>query len=364
MHADTLASTKDREISVATSEQNISEDTASPKISIFMATYNYGRFIEQAIDSVLEQTFTDFELIIGDNASTDDTAALVQPYLSDPRVSYFCNDDNVGVCENFNRCYRAMHPDSRYFIGLPADDYWDKTLLDSLFDIAERYPEITFVHCDGYRFEDNPDGDPTSPELYGTYTGLFGYTLPPQGRHRALRELYNRNYIPFQGSFVNKTQFLKYYPYDDPYYDALPHTTDYHLWSQLLTRGGLAYFHAKPLVYIRKHGQALTTEKNIIARLKEEYTLLGELRNVASPQVVGTLEHNIYERGKRLLFKLLEVADLEQASVLLKDLMSLVTHPSADVQAARAILALPLSQRVRAQLWWLLNRGRQIIRRT
>ncbi|MEM6428917.1 MAG: glycosyltransferase family 2 protein [Deinococcota bacterium] len=356
------------------SEQDVSESIPGPKVSVFMATYNYGRFIEQAIDSVLAQTFAEFELIIGDNASTDDTAALVQPYLSDPRVSYFCNDENLGVCENFNRCYRAMHPDSRYFIGLPADDYWDETLLASLFDIAERHPEVTFVHCDGYRFEDNPEGNPATPDVYGTFTELFGDILPPQGRHRTLRELYHRNYIPFQGAFVNKTQFLAYYPYDDPYYDALPLTTDYHLWSQILTRGGLAYFHPEPLVYVRKHGQALTSEKNIIARLKEEYKLLSGLREVASPQMMETLERNIYERGKRLLFKLLEVAELEQASTLLAELMTLASRPSADrlgadklgadVQAARAILALPLSKRLQARLWRLLSQGWQALNRS
>ncbi|MEM7736359.1 MAG: glycosyltransferase family 2 protein [Deinococcota bacterium] len=367
MNTDTLASSDDTTATpIATSpisHQDTSKAIPNPKVSVFMATYNYGRFIAQAIDSVLAQTFTDFELIIGDNASTDDTAALVQPYLEDARVHYFCNDKNVGVCENFNRCYRAMHPDSRYFIGLPADDYWNETLLDSLFDIAETYPEVTFVHCDGYRFEDNPQGNPAEPNVYGTFTELFGDTIPPEGRHRALRELYHRNYIPFQGSFVNKVQFSKYYPYDDPYYDALPLTTDYHLWSQLLTRGGLAYFHIEPLVYVRKHGQALTTEKNIIARLKEEYTLLSELHKIASPQLTGTLERNIYERGKRLLFKLLEVAELEDARALLKDLVNLSQKQSIDVRMVRAILALPLSKRLKTGIWQILSQGQQVLNR-
>ena len=79
---------------------------AYPRVSIGMPVYNGEDFIEEAIDSILEQTFTDFELIICDNASNDDTQRICRGLSeSDKRISYKRNEKNMGAAWNYNRTF-------------------------------------------------------------------------------------------------------------------------------------------------------------------------------------------------------------------------------------------------------------------
>ena len=76
----------------------------SPTISVGLAVYNGENYLGEAIDSILNQTFTDFELIISDNASTDRTAEICQDYANrDPRIRYVCADRNRGAAWNQSR---------------------------------------------------------------------------------------------------------------------------------------------------------------------------------------------------------------------------------------------------------------------
>ena len=82
----------------------------APPVSVCIPTYNYGRFLGRAIESVLGQAFGDFELLVVDNASTDGTDELVAGY-DDPRLSYLRNERNLGLFGNFERCLELARSD-------------------------------------------------------------------------------------------------------------------------------------------------------------------------------------------------------------------------------------------------------------
>lgn len=87
-----------------------------------MATYNRGQYLGVAIDSVLAQDFNDWELIIVDDGSTDNTSDILLPYLDDPRIKYFKNEKNLGICETRNRALKESI--GEYIAVLDSDDVW------------------------------------------------------------------------------------------------------------------------------------------------------------------------------------------------------------------------------------------------
>ncbi len=115
-----------------------------PRVSICIPTYNYGRFIGDAIESVLAQTCRDFELIISDNCSDDDTGSIVQGYLlRDQRVSYHHNRSNLGMTGNWNRCLELAR--GEYVKILCADDLLAPTCLERSLELMAADPRIVLV---------------------------------------------------------------------------------------------------------------------------------------------------------------------------------------------------------------------------
>jgi glycosyltransferase involved in cell wall biosynthesis len=111
--------------------ENASKKT---KVSIGIPTYNGEKYIKQAIESVLSQTYTNFELIISDNASTDLTPLICRDYeKKDKRVIYIQHEKNRGW--GFNFPFVLENAKSDYFVWLADDDYWEPTFLEKNISI-------------------------------------------------------------------------------------------------------------------------------------------------------------------------------------------------------------------------------------
>ncbi len=91
-----------------------------PLVSVCIASYNYGRFIRDAIESALNQTYPEIEVVVSDNNSTDETHAILASYRNDPRVRVFINPENVGMVPNHNLSLQRAQGD--YIVSLSADD--------------------------------------------------------------------------------------------------------------------------------------------------------------------------------------------------------------------------------------------------
>lgn len=109
-------------------------------VSVIMPTYNCGQFIRESIDSVLAQTYENWELLIVDDCSTDDTETVVSAY-TDPRIRYMRNEHNMGAALTRNRALREAN--GRYIAFLDADDLW-------LPEKLER--QLAFMQQNGYAF--------------------------------------------------------------------------------------------------------------------------------------------------------------------------------------------------------------------
>ena len=113
-----------------------------PQVSIITPTYNCAEFIVQTIESVLAQSYADWEMIISDDCSTDNTLEVIKPYLeSDARIKYICNDKNSGAAITRNNALRLAQ--GRWIAFLDSDDLWHPEKLEK---------QIAFMEQNGYAF--------------------------------------------------------------------------------------------------------------------------------------------------------------------------------------------------------------------
>lgn len=110
-----------------------------------MPSYNYGRFIEKSIDSVLAQTYENFEIVVVDNRSTDATMDVLRSrYADDPRVRVFENEANIGMVPNFNRALSLAR--GEFIVWLCADDWFLERHLERLASVFEGHPALDVVY--------------------------------------------------------------------------------------------------------------------------------------------------------------------------------------------------------------------------
>lgn len=116
------------------------------KLFIGMPVYNGARFISQALDSLIDQKFHDWSLLIADNASDDDTENICKKYCSkDQRMQYFRHERNIGAAANFK--YLLDRADAAYFMWAAADDVWHPEFLTSCIGVLEKNHSIGVAFC-------------------------------------------------------------------------------------------------------------------------------------------------------------------------------------------------------------------------
>jgi glycosyltransferase involved in cell wall biosynthesis len=117
-----------------------------PRLTIGLPVYNGENYLAQSVDSLLAQTFTDFELIISDNASTDGTQRIAEGYAAlDPRVRYVRHPVNLGSAENHNGVIREAR--GEFFKWASDDDLYAPELLERCVAALDARPEIVLAHA-------------------------------------------------------------------------------------------------------------------------------------------------------------------------------------------------------------------------
>jgi glycosyltransferase involved in cell wall biosynthesis len=122
----------------------------APRVSVGLPVYNGERYLRETLDSLLAQTFEDFELIICDNASTDGSEAISRAYLARyPRVRYVRHESNLGVARNFNSAFHLAR--GKYFKWAASDDLVAPQLLQRCYEAIEADPDVVLA-CPRTRF--------------------------------------------------------------------------------------------------------------------------------------------------------------------------------------------------------------------
>lgn len=172
--------------------------SAVPRLSVGLPVYNGEKYLAEAIDALLGQSYEDFELIISDNASTDSTADICHGYAKqDPRVRYIRQPRNIGLSPNHN--FVVEQSRGEFFKWAACDDLYGRDLLQRCVDALDEYPDVVLAHSwtaavDGagnvaqaYKYPLATDS-PSAPERFRSFmfgsSGLFEST---DGTRRLVR---------------------------------------------------------------------------------------------------------------------------------------------------------------------------------
>ena len=197
-------------------------------ISIIMAAYNAEKTIEQAINSVLNQTYPNFELLVVNDCSTDKTAALVEAVAKkDNRVRLISNKKNSGV--SYTRKHGLEEASGEWVAILDSDDAWAPEKLEKQINLQKKTnADLLFT---GSAFMD-ADGKP-----------IDWYLAAPA--EVAYRQLLKQNVLSNSSALVRKELYTKYYAVGDGMHE------DFAIWLSILKDGRKAYGVDEPLLIYR-----------------------------------------------------------------------------------------------------------------
>jgi glycosyltransferase involved in cell wall biosynthesis len=198
---------------------------ATPTVSVVIATYNYGRFLPEAIDSVLAQTFTDYEIVVVDDGSTDNTAEVIERYRESSeqagRLRYIRLEKNIGQPKAKNLGIRTSR--GRFIAFLDGDDVWLPRKLEKQMPVFEKNGDTGVVYSDVMLFQ----GGQEFPET----------KRPPFARGKVTRNLIFDNIVPFSSAIVRRECFDR----DGMFDESIPLAIDYELWLRLSVNWAFDY---------------------------------------------------------------------------------------------------------------------------
>jgi len=212
-----------------------------PEISVLMPTYNYASFLPEAIASVLAQDFQDFELLVLDDGSSDNTAEVVQPFCArDARVHFAANPANLGMVANWNQCLKQAR--GRYIKFLFGDDKLsDPQALTKMIALLRNNPAAMLAA--------------SARTILDEKSNVIDIWRPlPNGCHNG-RKIIAACLIE-NGNLVGEPSSVLFRKADaqrgfDPKFRQI---VDVEMWFHLLEQGDLAYTR-EPLCAFRQHAQ-------------------------------------------------------------------------------------------------------------
>ena len=153
-----------------------------PQVSIGLPVYNGEKYLAGALESLLAQSFTDFEIVIADNASTDGTARICQSYRArDSRIRYFRNARNLGAAPNFNRTFELSS--APLFHCAADDDLYEPHFLERCVDVLARDPRVVLCHTRARVIGDNGEPLRCQPDQKHFIDSYGDFVMGPERDH-------------------------------------------------------------------------------------------------------------------------------------------------------------------------------------
>lgn len=242
-----------------------SRKTEELAVTVYLACHNYEEYVEQSIESVLAQTYKNFELIIIDDGSTDNSRYIINQYVEHPKVRIIFQE-NKGLIATNNVATRAAN--GKYVMRLDADDYLDERALLVLVNTIEESEDLALVFPDYYYVDKS--GNVTGQERRHNFQE--DVTLLDQPAHGACT-LIRKKYLLEVGGYSSE-------------FDC---QDGWDVWLKLIENYKVGNVNL-PLFYYRKHGNNLTSDTEKLLRTRSEiYRKHAEKMNRANLKVLAVL---------------------------------------------------------------------------
>lgn len=220
-----------------------------PKVSVIIPNYNYGRFLEKRIQSVLDQTYQDFEVIYLDDMSTDDSEQVLAKFLDDKRLRTSYNQVNSG--SPFKQWNKGMREAQGEYVWIAeADDYADEHLLAELVDKLDNNPSVGIAYCQSWEVDEN-DHILSSLERWTADLDeqRWKHDFVNDGKDECSQYLIIKNTIPNASAILLRRSVYEKVGGAD---ETMRVAGDWMLWAKILLNSDVAFV-AKSLNYYRTH---------------------------------------------------------------------------------------------------------------
>ena len=237
-----------------------------PKVSVIIPTYNRAHIISRAIQSVLDQTYQDLEIIIVDDGSTDNTESVVKSF-NDKRIIYNKSDNkNKGVASARNIGVKLSR--AEYIAFQDSDDVWYPYKLEKIMKVIEDQGNIDFIYSYGRIIKNEKiigDG--------GKNPGMNNLS-----KRELIISLFYGNFIPTQGVVVKKDKIINVGGFDE----SFPSASDHELWIRLIPICNF-YYMDEPLFDIYFSEESITINVNM--RIRSQVRLFNKNKLILKKQI-------------------------------------------------------------------------------
>jgi glycosyltransferase involved in cell wall biosynthesis len=227
-----------------------------PVVSVIVPNYNHARYLRRRIDTILGQTFLDFELILLDDCSTDNSRDIIAAYAGDSRVRIELNAENSGsTFKQWNKGVRLAK--GKYVWIAESDDYADEKLLERLLGILEGDENITLAFCRSWRIS-HDDQLKGFEDAYLQHRGSHGWDADfcAEGPQECRSYFLFINPVPNASAVVFRRNVYERVGGAD---ESMVLCGDWKLWAAMALAGRIAYI-SRPLNYYRSHEATLRSK--------------------------------------------------------------------------------------------------------
>lgn len=249
----------------------------TPLVSIILPTYNRSNVVGRAIESVLGQTFTNFELIVVDDGSTDDTLKILENY-NDERIRIFSHDNNKGGSAARNT--GISKSDGKYIAFIDSDDEWLRTKLQLQVEKIRSHPSLSIVYTGHYK---NSQGTREIGQIPQHDGNIFEAQLARDRVNPTSTVLVDKHCFETVGTFN----------------ESLNARQDYEMWLRIAKKFNFGYI-KKPLVIMHEGEDRITD--NVDRRIRATLTIVNkyskEIDNLPKRKKRSTLATQYFSMGR------------------------------------------------------------------